>query len=105
MNSVLSEDNLTLPTWSGGTGSAVFLFCYQGQYSLSWISGDQIKFAARSIRYSPEICELSGVINHKTSDFISTIMRQLNTIEIMCQIEVMTVTQKPKWLIRHQITI
>ena len=24
------------------------------------------------IRYSPEICELSRVINHKTEDFIST---------------------------------
>ena len=26
------------------------------------------------VRYSPEICELSGVINHKTSDFISTLI-------------------------------
>ena len=25
------------------------------------------------VRYSPEICELSGVINHKTEDFISII--------------------------------
>ena len=30
------------------------------------------------VRYSPEICELSRVINHKTSDFISTIT-SLNT--------------------------
>ena len=25
------------------------------------------------VRYSPEICELSRVINHKTEDFISTL--------------------------------
>ena len=38
------------------------------------------------VRYSPEICELSGVINHKTSDFISTLLSNLNAFVINMKI-------------------
>ena len=37
------------------------------------ITSVEIKSEVARVRYSPEICELSAVINHKTEDFISII--------------------------------
>ena len=46
--------------------------------------------SAARVCYSPEICELSGVINHKTEDFISIIKTAFSIFYIISVIIMVT---------------